>query len=255
MSNSNTIKNLNPDGDASYTHYFDENFINLINSLSNEKFSSIFTYCIENYSPVASQSDFSKVAKILGSEIKSDISFNNFYRQIKYLINKGIYFRLSKKFLIELINLGGLKEEKVNVIRDIQKANLDKLLDLINKAEKDSNNNSIKGINKIMDVEVLTEMPSYNTNYEHFKCEDESSAYNGNEDIKKQNVYLNFKLDKKHLGENNFNIYDNNNDGLAVAASNEIGFFQNVNVKMNKVQLAAFYAEIEKIQESLDKLC
>lgn len=256
MSNSNTINNSNPINDnIPDANYLDENFINLLNSISNENFNAIFIHLIENYSAVASQSDFNQFSKLSLSEINSEIAFNNFYRQIKYLINKGVYLRLSKKFLMELINLG-FSEEKVNLIRDIQKANLDKLLNLINKSEKDSNNNSIKGLHKIIDVEVKTEMPSYNTNYETFKAENGNSD-NYNEDIKKQNVYLNLKLDKKHFGENNF-INNNNNNSInnsLAAGSNEIGLFQNLNVKMNKVQLAAFYAEIEKIQESLDKLC
>lgn len=240
-------------------NYVDENFINLINELKQENFTSLFTYFVDNHNSITTQTDFSEFIKILNSEFKTEIYFANFYRQIKYLINKGVYYRLSKKFLMELISLG-FSEEKVASMRDIQKASLDKLLEINNKAEKDSNNNLIKGVNTIIDVEVKTEMPSYNTNYETFKLDNENIGIN--EDIKKQNVYINFKLERQHFGENNLiksNQLNNSiNKGFETNSTVkicEIGLFQNLNIKMNKVQLASFYQEIEKIQENLDKLC
>jgi hypothetical protein len=210
----------------------------------------LFTYFIENYNAITSQSDFSQISNILISELKTDISFNNFYRQIKYLINKGVYLRLSKKFLVDLINLG-LEEDKVSIIRDIQKANLDKLTELINKSQNDSNNNYIKGINKIIDVEIKTQMPIYNGNYEAFINNEEKGKIDNNEDVNKQNVFINFKLNAKNICENNFK----NNENANNKSKGNLGYFQNLNIKMNKVQLAEFYAEIEKIQENLDKLC
>ncbi len=240
----------NQNTEISDKNYLDENFINSINSLNNDNFSTLFTYFIENYNAITSQSDFSQISNILISELKTDISFNNFYRQIKYLINKGVYLRLSKKFLVDLINLG-LEEDKVSIIRDIQKANLDKLTELINKSQNDSNNNYIKGINKIIDVEIKTQMPIYNGNYEAFINNEEKGKIDNNEDVNKQNVFINFKLNAKNICENNFK----NNENANNKSKGNLGYFQNLNIKMNKVQLAEFYAEIEKIQENLDKLC
>jgi hypothetical protein len=66
-------------------------------------------------------------------------------------------------------------------------------------------------------------MPVINTNY---KIKTESSM---NDDVKKQNLIINFNL-QSESGLNNL-------------------FFE-----MNKAQLINFYEEIEKIQEKLDKL-
>jgi len=252
MSNSNASMSNIQLNDLADQIYLDENFISLINSINNEKFTILFTYFIENYNSITSQTDLNDFIKVLNSEIKSDITFNNFYRQIKFLINKGVYLRLSKKFIVDLINLG-INEEKVNIIRDLEKAHLDTLIELITKSQNESNNNYITGINKIIDVEIKTEMPAYNTDYETFKYE--GGELKNNNDIKKENLYLNFKLDKKNCGEFDStskikiieNSFEDFNEGF--------GLFQNFGIKLNKVQLASFYSEIEKIQENLDKLC
>lgn len=247
--------------DSEDLSYLDANFVNILNSISNERFRAFFSAMVDNYQPVCSQTDFLESSHLLNSEINaisSDIESQAFFRQIKYLINKSVYLRLSKKFLFDLINLG-IDEDKVNTIKEIQKANLDKLIELLNISKNDSDKNSIKNINKIIDIELKTEMPVFSTVN---KLEINETLKN--EDAKKQNIIMTFKLDKKYPSENkhgNVNINSNNinnkNPGNNISnkhISNNSDFFQSLNIKMDKIQLAKFYSEIEKIQETLDKL-
>lgn len=219
-------------------NYLDPTFINIVNSLELENFQNILTYFIDNYSCILSEENFENFSKIISQEIKSDIPLNNICRQMKYLINRGIYSRLSKAFLGDLLSLG-FDEDKLNLLREIQKKNLEKILKVLHNDQMQSESNIIKGQNRIIDVNVKTEMPSFTTNY-NFLDEFDNEV---NEDIKKQNIYMNFTLDKNIFSEN---IRDNK-DG-------KNGNYKNLTLKMNKKMLGNFYAEMEKIQESLDKL-
>ena len=231
----------NPNNSEIDLLYLDEKFITLMNSLDSETFSSLFSYLIKNYSANLSIGKLSDFSKIINSEIKADIDFSNIYRQFKYIINKGTILRLSKKFLTELFNLG-LEEDKVNLIKETQKIHLDKLIEILNINQKDSDNNHVKEINKIIDVDIKTEMPIYTSNYQCFAGDNLNSM---NNDIKKQNIYLSLKIDKKTTEKKE--VF---NEDLEKNI-----FYQNLNIKMDKTQFTKFFAEIEKIQESLDKLC
>ncbi len=231
-------------------NYLDTTFINLINNLEIENFSNILIYFIENYSSIYNEENFENFSRIISSEIKSEIPLKNIWRQIKYLINQGVYSRLSKAFLNNLLSLG-FSEEKLNTLREIQKKNLDKIIQILNKDQVHIDSNIIKGKNRIIDVEIKTEMPSFTTNYNYMNEFDD----NENEDIKKQNLHLNFVLDRNTSSENNikneekFKKSETGNGNLL-----GLELFQNLSIKMNKNQLVSFYEQIEKIQESLDKL-
>lgn len=198
--------------------YLDESFINLINNLENEKLAGIVNYILENFESSFDQEKLANFTKVI-TALCLDVDSNKFLRQLRYLINKGTYNRLFKKFKNDLLSIN-LSEEKIDLMIDIQRNYLEKI-NQINKKEKSKIGNSNYTILK--DFEVKTEMPVFNTNY---KIKNEKSM---NNDIKKQNLILNLKL-QDEVGPNNLIL------------------------QMDKAQLINFYEEIEKIQEKLDKL-
>ncbi len=166
--------NENPDKD-----YLDEVFIKRINNTETNSLLSLVKLLLENYKTELNYEQiqyFSAQCKSLYEEQDLD----NFIRQLKYLINKGIYNRITKRYKNELIELG-IEPEKVEAISNLQKQYQD-----INfgKNEKDVKNNTIF----LKDFDMYTEMPVH---YSDYKINDEDQE---NPDIKKQNLIINLNL-------------------------------------------------------------
>lgn len=206
--------------------YLDENFVRIVNFLNEEKFSQFIHYLLENYEDdVTDQHKISLISKIISSLFGSQVipDANHFYRQIKYLVNKGVYNRVSKKFKNDLLNIE-ISETKIDIVVDALKLHLDRI-NHFNKSNDQISTNLI-----VSDFEIKTEMPvgsSKNEMINEVGCL--------NEDIKKQNVIIKFNLKSKLLQNGKLK-----NDNLV---------FQ-----MDKPKLIDFYEQVEKMQEKLDKL-
>jgi len=207
-------------------YYFDSEFINIINNADKEKLETFTKYVLENYSY---ENDFNKISSIqtiIMAFFGNDIDAINFYRQMKYLINKGCHNRLMKKFKNDLINLN-FEENRVELIVELMKNYYEKIVDLQKKEELSTNPS-------IINFEIKTEIPVANTCYKILNEKNEI-----NRDLKKQNISIKFKLEKNDSCEN-VSSSKNLNDEMII--------------QMDKSQLVDFYAEIEKIQEKLDLL-
>ena len=99
--------------------YLDEVFIKRINNTDTNSLLSLVKLLLENYKTELNYEQiqyFSDQFKSLYDEQDVD----NFIRQLKYLINKGIYNRITKRYKNELIELG-IEQEKVEAISNLQK--------------------------------------------------------------------------------------------------------------------------------------
>ena len=137
------------------------------------------------------------------------------FRKLKSLVHCCIYNRFSKKFKNDMLTLG-FKQDKLDILSDLVKLNIESLNDKLKISEMTS---------YLKDFQIKTEMPISFTNYK--------TATNNNDiqniDYKKQ--CLNMNLTIHHNSENK-----------------EVFF------EVSKSQLLNFYEEIEKIQEKIDKL-
>jgi hypothetical protein len=106
-------------------NYLDNEFVNIINIMENEKFAELINLFLENYENSLSHERLTYYTKIISSSIL-DIDSHKLMRQIKYLINKGVYNRLSKKFKNDLLQLL-LDEEKIDTLIEIERFHLDKI--------------------------------------------------------------------------------------------------------------------------------
>jgi hypothetical protein len=201
--------------------YLDSNFVYLINNCEIDRLQTFFNFALENYSVENDQSKINSIQNIISALFGNDIESNNIYRQVKYLINKGCYNRLLKKFKNDLINLE-FKESRVELILESIKNHYERIVEL---QKKDELNN----YQSIINFEIKTEMPVMNTN---FKITNDDGDFN--KDLKKQNILMKFQLDKKNCDDSNKN--------------------DEILIQMDKTQLVNFYEEIEKIQEKLDLL-
>ena len=168
----NNIENSDKD-------YLDEAFIRKINNSEINSLLSLMKELLENYRTELNYEQF----QYFNNECKSlyDEGYSeNFIRQLKYLINKGIYNRITKRYKSDLIELG-IEPEKVEAISNLQKQYQDINLD---KNEKNVKNNSLY----LKDFDMYTEMPVHYSDYKISKEEQE------NYDIKKQNLILNLNL-------------------------------------------------------------
>jgi hypothetical protein len=207
-------------------HYFDNDFISIINNAEIEKLQTFFNFVLENYSYEIDHNKISSIQNIILAFFGNDIDANHFYRQIKYLINKGCYNRLVKKFKNDLINLN-FEEIRVDLIVELIKNYYEKIVEVQKKDELHTNKS-------IVNFEIKTKIPVANTNYKILNEKGEL-----NKDMKKQNILMKLKLDRKE-SEENLNLQNNFNDEVII--------------QMDKSQLVDFYEEIEKIQEKLDML-
>jgi hypothetical protein len=151
--------------------YIDESFIIDINLIDSERYSTLISLIIENYNEDISNDKLVYITNIISTIFGHDINSSNIYRKIKYLINKGIYNRFTKKYKIDLINLG-LNESRVDEIINIAKNSAGELY----KPTK-TNHNTLK------DVQITTNMPVYTSNY---------NIANDGSDLKKQKILLKF---------------------------------------------------------------
>jgi hypothetical protein len=199
--------------------YLSDDFISKLNSSEDEKVASAVNLVLENYEIELTYEKIVYLTKMLNGIFINEIDAHHFLRQVKYLINKGLYNRLSKKFKNDLLAIG-LNEDKIDLIIEIQRGFFDK------NVKKNEINEKKKEV-IVKDFEVRTEMPVWNSNY---KIKEETL----NEDLKKQKILIKFTTKHAH-----------SDDNIPL---------QNFVLEMNKMQLQSFYEEIEKIQENLDKL-
>ncbi len=206
-------------------NYLDENFIRSVNSLEEEKFNQFVNYFVDKYEDDTDQEKISHYSKIISSLFGSQVVLdpNHFYRQVKYLINKAIYNRVSKKFKNDLLSIE-MAEGKIDIIIEAVKLNLERI-NSANKSNDQISNNLI-----VTDFEMRTEMPVSTSNYE---LSNEAGALN--DDAKKQNLIIKFNLKSK------------SNEDEKICNSS-LAF------QMDKTKLIDFYEQVEKIQEKLDKL-
>ena len=193
--------------------YFDQQFINNISEIENSKFSQLINFVVEGYSYEINHEKLTNISKSFQSIFGNDKNPLTIYRKLKSLIHSCVYNRFSKKFKTELLNLG-LKQEKVEILCEIVKVDLENLNEKLKTSEFTS---------YLKDFEIKTEMPVLFTNYKVLNEETQ------NQDYKKQSIDINL-------------IINENNENKEI-------FFE-----MNKSQLVNFHEEIEKIQEKLDKL-
>jgi hypothetical protein len=204
--------------------YLDIKFVNIINNSQIERLESFFNYVLENFSLENTYDKIFSIHEIISEIFGNNIDASHFYRQVKYLINKGCYNRLLKKFKNDLINLN-LEESRVDLIIDLIKNYYEKIIEIQKKEELNTNKS-------IVSFEVLTEMPVVNTNY---KILNENGEFN--KDLRKQDILLKLKIDSNFSDEET--KIENNEDII---------------IQMDKTKLVSFYEEIEKIQEKLDLL-
>ena len=201
--------NENPDKD-----YLDEVFIKRINNTDTNSLLSLVKLLLENYKTELNYEQiqyFSDQFKSLYDEQDVD----NFIRQLNYLINKGIYNRITKRYKNELIELG-IEQEKVEAISNLQKQYQEINFD---KNEKNVKNNTIY----LKDFDMYTEMPVH---YSDYKINNEDQE---NPDIKKQNIILNLNLSNNEKDEHKI-------------------------LEIDKQKMINLFEKIELIQEYLDKL-
>ena len=201
--------NEKPDKD-----YLDEVFIKRINNTDTNSLLSLVKLLLENYKTELNYEQiqyFSDQFKSLYDEQDVD----NFIRQLKYLINKGIYNRITKRYKNELIELG-IEQEKVEAISNLQKQYQEINFD---KNEKNVKNNTIY----LKDFDMYTEMPVH---YSDYKINDEDQE---NPDIKKQNLIINLNLSNNEKDEHKI-------------------------LEIDKQKMINLFEKIELIQEYLDKL-
>jgi len=194
--------------------YLDEVFIKRINNTDTNSLLSLVKLLLENYKTELNYEQiqyFSDQFKSLYDEQDVD----NFIRQLKYLINKGIYNRITKRYKNELIELG-IEQEKVEAISNLQKQYQEINFD---KNEKNVKNNTIY----LKDFDMYTEMPVH---YSDYKINNEDQE---NPDIKKQNIILNLNLSNNEKDEHKI-------------------------LEIDKQKMINLFEKIELIQEYLDKL-
>lgn len=195
--------------------YLDEQFVNKINEIDNETLQSLIKLFLENYQTQFNYDQIEGLNNYCKSIFANEVNNEGFIRQVKYMVNKGIYGRINKKYKSELTELG-LNPEKVELISELEKQYYENNL---NKNERKAKNDLLH----VKDFDMFTEMPVHYSDYPVYDGDQE------NHDIKKQNVFINFKLSE---GTNEFNTL----------------------VSIDKEKLIGVYEKIEKAQEKLDKL-
>ena len=202
-------------GDNIDKDYIDTAFINLLNNIDNDSLKNLCNVFLSTYKTQYNYEDLEKLNQECQSIIDNDLNIEHFIRQLKYLFNKGIYGRINKKHKAELIELG-VAPDKMEIICEVEKKFFD--LNLEKNEEEDK-----KQILTLKDFDMITEMPVVDTNYK--------SMVDGekNEDIKKQQLLINLRLNKN--GEDKREV-----------------------IQVDKTKLIGLFSQMEKLQEQLDKL-
>ena len=195
--------------------YIDDAFVNKINNCDNETLKNCLIFFLENYKTEYNYEDLEKINHELQSIFDDDLNIEHFIRQLKYLINKGVYGRINKRYKTALIELG-FSPEKMELFCEVQKNYFDANLETNEKEAKNQ-------IYTLKDFEMMTEMPVVDSKY-RVMVDDEK-----NEDIKKQKLLINMRLTKGN--ENNREV-----------------------IQVDKNQLIGLFSQIEKLQEQVDKL-
>jgi len=198
--------------------YLDSLTIKKINRLDMNKFIDITKEIIQGINYEVSYDRLNNFSNLIHNYIGEDNSLT-FYREIRYLINKGIFNKLSKKFKAEMLELG-FSQEKVDVFCDLLKNSIE----TFNEFNKNQDKYNVV---ELKDFQVKTEMP---VNFSNYPLQSSNVVNNVNNDMKKQHLIFNFVTS------------DNKSET------------KNLIFQMDKSQLGSFYEEIEKIQEKLDKL-
>jgi hypothetical protein len=155
--------------------YIDETLIKDLNSIDDERFTTLISLIIESYNEEIANDRLVYITNIISTIFGHEINASNIYRKIKYLINIGIFNRFTKKYKNDLLNLN-LDENRADEIITIAKENPS--IGEIYKLNK-TNNNILK------DVQITTNMPVYTSNYNINATEDGS-------DLKKQKIMFKF---------------------------------------------------------------
>ena len=92
-------------------NYLDENFVERINNTDNEALHSLLTFLVENYETELTYEQIELFNNKCKSIYENSLNSENFIRQIKYLINKGIYGRIIKKFKNDLHEIGNFSRK------------------------------------------------------------------------------------------------------------------------------------------------
>ena len=202
-------------GDNIDKEYLDTAFFTQLNSIDNESLKNLCNLFLSTYKTQYNYEDLEKLNQECQSIIDNDLNIEHFIRQLKYLFNKGIYGRINKKHKAELIELG-VAPDKMEIICEVEKKFFD--LNLEKNEEEDK-----KQILTLKDFDMITEMPVVDTNYK--------SMVDGekNEDIKKQQLLINLRLNKN--GEDKREV-----------------------IQVDKTKLIGLFSQMEKLQEQLDKL-
>ena len=195
--------------------YIDDAFVNKINNSNNETLKNCLIYFLENYKTEYNYEELEKINNECQPLFDDDLNIEHFIRQLKYLINKGVYGRINKRYKTALIELG-FSPEKMELFCEVQKSFFDANLETNEKEAKNQ-------IYTLKDFEMMTEMPVVDSKY-RVMVDDEK-----NEDIKKQKLLINMRLTKGN--ENNREV-----------------------IQVDKNQLIGLFSQIEKLQEQVDKL-
>jgi hypothetical protein len=155
--------------------YLDSDFISNLNALDNDKLSGLIALVLDIYDEDMNNEKLTYITKVIDNLNGQDDGID-FFRKVRYLVKKASYYRLSKKYKIELLQLS-LSEDKAELIIETVKMYLDKLDEVNKKGSKPEI--------FIKDFELKTEMPIYNSTIHH------------HDDIKKQNVILKLDIEGK----------------------------------------------------------
>lgn len=192
--------------------YLTELFVSKLNQVDSDSFQEALELILQNKCLNFSSPDANYLFSLIQNLVGPDYSAEHFYRQIKYLVNKGVYNRLSKKFRNDLFSLN-ISEAIVDLLVETQRKYMD-TFDTNNKVDK-----------TLVDFSIETQMPVLSSNYNIT-----NSSLLPNEDYRKQNLVFTFNVNSEKEEE------------------------QTLNFQLDKSRVASLFAEIEKIQEQLDKL-
>lgn len=183
-----------------------------LNNIQNESFTELIESVLKYYPDRYNNRNIQNIIYLIKSfdQHNSNDSSELIFRELKDLINKSFYNRLTNKIKSEIVN-DGLLSEKADLLFSL----------LSNYSEKYSIKDQYalsENENKILDFEVITQMPILKTN--------SITLDSLNKDIKQQEILLKLDLGKEDIAQ----------------------------ISMNKKMSSKLFEEIEKLQEALDKL-
>jgi hypothetical protein len=175
--------------------YIDEVFINNLNSIDTDRLSSLISLVIDNHSEDMNNDKLEKISETISAIFGHDINSSNIYRKLKYLINKGLYNRFTKKYKNDLINLG------------LDESLVDEIINIAKESTIEPSKTIKTETNILKDIQITTNMPVYSSNY--------NTTQDG-ADLKKQKLVIKFD-------------YTNNNSSLIEMNKNQLfSFYQEI---------------------------